>query len=277
MTDLIFQHPDIVSPCGSLVDIVSHPIQHQTKSIEVATFNEHRYAFFFWNKWLLNLRKKNNETKSPALVSLDWHQDLVYPNKSEKQLLKELDLANKGEVSLFCWAKLNPLNDGHIMAAAYLNLIGNVYINCRQGRFDDDWKDETIVDIYGNLHLIKKFKDYSALESTLLKSNEDAVFFDIDLDYFTLKNGLSDGKFKFTYLSDKEIVALLSPNRPLINWIFERIEGFTIALEPQHTGGLLQSNKYLGLLDKIYFNPGLFAYRSNWKHVTDFRLKRDKT
>ena len=131
--------------------------------------------------------------------------------------------------------------------------------------------------VYNEPKLIKKFKDYSALESTLLKSNEDAVFFDIDLDYFTLKNGLSDGKFKFTYLSDKEIVALLSPNRPIINWIFERIEGFTIALEPQHTGGLLQSNKYLGLLDKIYFNPGLFAYRSNWKHVTDFRSKRDKT
>lgn len=276
MNDIIFQHPNIVSPCGSLVDIVSHPFEHLTKSIEVAVFNEHRYAFFFWNKWLLNLRKKNIEIKPPALVSLDWHQDLIYPNKLEKEWLRQLDLSSKGDVSLFCWAKLNPLNDGHIMAAAYLNLIGNVYINCRQGRFADDWKDETIVDINGNTHCIKKFKDYSALESTLLKSNEETVFFDIDLDYFTVKNGLSDGKFKFTYLSDKEVVDLLSPDRPLINWIFERMEGFTIALEPQHTGGLLKSNKYLGLLNKIYFKPGLFAYRSNWKHVTDFRAKRDK-
>lgn len=276
MSEVTFQHPDIVRPCGSLVDIVAHPNLQKNQAIDIAAFNEHRYAFFFWNKWLLNLRKKNSKIKSPALVSLDWHQDLVYPNNSEKEWLKELDLTSKGDVSLFCWAKLNPLNDGHIMAAAYLNLIGDVYINCRQGRFADDWKDETIVDINGNPHLIKKFKEYSALESTLLKSNEDAVFFDIDLDYFTVKNGLSDGKFKFTYLSDKEIVALLSPGRPLINWIFERMEGFTIALEPQHTGGLLKSNKYLGLIDKIYFKPGLFSYRSNWKHVTDFRSKIDR-
>ncbi|MBI3233579.1 MAG: hypothetical protein HYZ42_05990 [Bacteroidetes bacterium] len=276
MSEVIFQHPDIVRPCGSLVDIVAHPNLQKNQAIEIATFNEHRFAFYFWNKWLRNKQKKEPAAMPPALVSLDWHQDLVYPNNLENELLQQLDLSSKGDVSLFCWAKLNPLNDGHIMAAAYLNLIGNVYINCRQGRFADDWKDETIVDINGNTHLIKKFKEYSALESTLLKSKEDAVFFDIDLDYFTVKNGLNDGKFKFTYLSDKEIVTSLSPDRPLINWIFERMEGFTIALEPQHTGGLLKSNRYLGLLDKIYFKPGLFAHRSNWKHVTNFRSKRDK-
>jgi hypothetical protein len=210
------------------------------------------------------------------LVSLDWHQDLVYPSDTEKKWLKALNLKNNADVSFFSWARLNPLNDGHIMAAAYLNLIGNVYVNCRQGRFDGDWEDESITDIYGNIHIVKKFKEFSGLETSLLSSNENSVFFDIDLDYFTIKNGLSDGKFKFTYLSDNEIKKLLSTNRPLIKWIFDRIDGFTIALEPEHVGGLLKSNKYLGLIDKIYFNPGLFSYRSNWKHVTKYRSKSHK-
>lgn len=271
MNTLPFRNPEIVRPTGSLYEILAHPKYHEAKAIELATFNEHRYAFFFWNKWMKEIKKKKENASPPALVSLDWHQDLVYPSATEKKWLRDLNLKNNADVSLFSWANLNPLNDGHIMSAAYLNLIGNVYLNCRQGKFEDDWLDESIEDIYGNVHVVKKYREFSDLENSLLNTTEESVFFDIDLDFFTLKNGLSDGRFKFTYLSDKTVKEYLSLERPLIKWVFERLAGFTIALEPEHTGGLLKSNKYLTMIDKLYFKPGLFSHNSNWRHVTEWR------
>jgi hypothetical protein len=258
MSELSFRNLEIARPSGSLYEILAHPLHHETNAIELATFNDHRYAFFFWNKWLKEIKKKDTNASAPALVSLDWHQDLVYPCDAEKEWLQALNLKSNGDVFFFSWAKLNPLNDGHIMSAAYLNLIGNVYVNCRQGKFEDDWLDESIEDIHGNVHVIKKYREFSKLEISLLNGKEESVFFDIDLDLFTIKNGLSDGKFKFTYLSDKTINEYLSPERPLIKWIFERLAGFTIALEPEHTGGLLKSNKYLAMIDKLYFKQRAF-------------------
>ncbi len=102
---------------------------------------------FFWNKWLKVIEKKDAKASPSALVSLDWHQDLVYPCDTEKEWLRTLNL----DGSLFSWAKLNSLNDGYIMSAAYLNLIGNVYVNCRQETFNDARLDESIKDIYGGI------------------------------------------------------------------------------------------------------------------------------
>ena len=36
-----------------------------------------------------------------------------------KQELEKLDLGKMGEIAFFSWAKLNSLNDGHILSAAY--------------------------------------------------------------------------------------------------------------------------------------------------------------
>ncbi|NOT90783.1 hypothetical protein [Ferruginibacter sp.] len=58
MNTLPFRNPDIVRPTGSLYEILAHPKYHEAKAIELATFNEHRYAFFFWNKWLKERKKK---------------------------------------------------------------------------------------------------------------------------------------------------------------------------------------------------------------------------
>ncbi|MCG7855891.1 hypothetical protein MD537_02880 [Flavihumibacter sediminis] len=163
------------------------------------------------------------------------------------------------------------MNDGHILSAAYLNLIGNIYVHCRQGKFEHDWDEQELTDLYGNIHIVKKFKTFEALEMHLISSKEADVFFDIDLDFFTVKNGLSDGRFEFTYLPDKVIREMLSPERPLVKWLFERMAGLTIAMEPEHTGGFLKASKYLALIDKMYFEPDLFTHRCNWRHVTKWR------
>ncbi len=261
-----FRHKHITNhkPPNSLYQILSHPF-NEDKAIEFALFQDHRYAFYYWVKWM---RDSHFETP-PCLVSLDWHQDLCYPCETEKKWLEELNLENDGEVSFFSWAKLAGNNDGHILSAAYLNLIGDIYVHCRQGTFDSEWEDEEFTDLYGNRHIIKKFRTYESLENCMLKSDESKVYFDIDLDFFTINNPYNNGKFEedYTYLTENEAFEILNTNRPLIDWVFKRLEGFTIATEPEHCGGLFASNKLLDMINGLYFDSSLFVpQKSKWKH-----------
>lgn len=256
-----FRNPFSVRPPGSLVEILSHPFR-ENDSMELAIFQEHRYAFFYWLKWTRNLKLKS----PPCLVSLDWHQDLCFPCDTEKEWLEKLDQSNNGEIAVFSWAKLAGNNDGQILSAAHLNLIGNIYVLCRQEDFGESWEDEKFIDFQGNTHSIKKFKTIEQLEKHLIMSKEQHVYFDIDLDYFTINNPLNGAGEEFSYMKENEIIALLLPEKPLIKWIFERLEGFTIATEPEHCGGLLKSNKLLDIINKVYFKPDLFTNESDWKH-----------
>lgn len=85
------------------------------------------------------------------------------------------------------------------------------------------------------------------------------------MDFFSIKNGLSDGSFEFTYLKEEEIKKMLDKDNPLIQWIFERLKGITIATEPEHCGGLLKSNKFLNLISETYFESELFSPDCSWK------------
>jgi len=256
-----FRNPHYIVPPGSDKQILAHPVI-ENGVVELAIFQEHRYAFFYWLKWT----RKQNETHPPCLVSLDWHQDLCFPCDTEKEWLSQLDQSDDGEIAVFSWAKLAGNNDGHILSAAYLNLIGNIYVHCRQGTFDNDWKDEELIDINGNMHLIKKFKTQESLEKHLLTTTERQVYFDIDLDFFTINNPYNGNGKKFTYMTKEQIANLLSVDTPLIQWIFKRLAGFTIATEPEHCGGLLKSNKLLDTINKIYFRPDLFTKNCDWRH-----------
>lgn len=256
-----FRNPYYIVPPGSNKQILSHP-KKTNGVVELAIFQEHRYAFFYWLKWTREEKKEN----PPCLVSLDWHQDLCFPCDTEKEWLSQLDQSNDGDVALFSWAKLAGNNDGHILCAAYLNLIGDIYIHCRQEPFFDCWEDEELIDVYGNKHIIKKFKTFDSLEKHMLTTEENNVYFDIDLDFFTKDNPLNGKGKKFTYMTKNEINKILSDERPLIKWIFERLCGFTIATEPEHCGGLLKSNKFLNIISKLYFKPEVFAQNCDWKH-----------
>lgn len=169
---LHFHNDEYVTPPGSLSQLLSHPYYGGRKSLEISIFNDHRYAFFFWNKWTQKLMNEDSINYPPSLVTLYWHQDLVYPTDGEKEWLKELNLSSNKDVSLYTWANLRGLNDTHIMSAAYLNIIGDIYVHCRQGSFEGDWEDEFITDRYGNVHTIKKFKQYQNLGKCLLNSEE---------------------------------------------------------------------------------------------------------
>ncbi|MES2382154.1 MAG: UPF0489 family protein [Bacteroidota bacterium] len=256
-----FRNPHYIVPPGSDKQILSHPTL-ENEVVELAIFQEHRYAFFYWLKWT----RKQKTTHPPCLVSLDWHQDLCVPSDTEKQWLSELDQSSDGEVAIFSWTKLAGNNDGHILCAAYLNLIGNIYVLCRQGAFDNDWEDEKLTDIKGNIHHIKKFRTYEALEKHLLTTTEKQVFFDIDLDFFTINNPYNGKGSKFTYVTKEQIINMLSTDTLLIKWIFARLAGFTIATEPKHCGGLSKSNKLLDIINKIYFKSDIFNEDCDWRH-----------
>jgi hypothetical protein len=270
---LHFRNLEYVRPPGSLAQILAHPDPARNETIELALFQEHRYAFFYWNRWTQKLKeKKIGSNVVPCLVTLDWHRDLAWPTEGQKRWLDDLDPCNNRDVALYTWANLTHINDEQIMAAAYLNLIGNIYVHCRQGTFESDWEDRVFLDRWGNKHTVKKFRTYEALEAYMTNSDEQDVYFDIDLDFFVLDSPLSGRGKHFTYLKSNEIKDILNPQRPLISWIFRRLKGFTIATEPEHSGGLLRSNKLLSLVDSIYFKPGLFTnIPGNWNKCTDWK------
>lgn len=219
--------------------------------------------------------KENRIKHPPSLITLDWHQDLVFPEDIEKSDLEVLNLDSNHDVAVYAWSNLRSLNDTHILSAAYLNIIGDVYVHCRQGLFESDWENEYIIDRYGNTHAIKKFKDYEDLESCLLSTDENNVYFDIDLDFFTLKNPFNGKGGNYTYLSEKTIKKMLSYEHPLMKWIFQRLEGITIATEPEHTGGLLKANRLLRIINNIWFQPSLFTtYPGQWDKETQWKHLR---
>jgi len=264
MTDYLPLSEDIDMPPNAIKAILAHPCYTSKKSIELGIFNSHRFAFFFWAKWT----NKKEDKIVPDLVTFDWHQDLAYPEDLEKEWLSKLDLNNLFEVCFYSWAKLSQHNDNHIVSAAYLDLISDIYVICKQksyGIIDDGV--EKIKDIHGNIHHIRKFENCEKFMEFVMNKNIEQIYFDIDLDYFTIENSTSNDKQNFTYMKDKNVKELFYLENPLMQWIIKRIEGMTVALEPEHTGSINKSMKYYCLLEKLFFTGSVFQWETTWKHL----------
>ncbi len=231
----------------------------ENSSIEVAITKDHRFAFCFWFKWW----KKKNQKVQPTLISIDWHRDLYEPCDSEKEDLKKLNLNSYREVALFSWEKLHSNNDGHVLSAAYLNFIGDIYVLCKQKGF----KNETFMDRYDNKHDIKCFHSKDDLYEELLKNHYDEIYFDVDLDYFTESSEPSGGGNDLKVVDEVEILSILDSNTDFMKWVYARMKGMTIATEPKYCGGLSNSNKIYNILDTALFGPQLFSKQSEWKHL----------
>lgn len=253
---------DIASyyPPGVSTVNLSHPYYMGRDSITLSIFNDHRFAFHSWILWCCQ-----KKLSAVDLVTLDWHQDLAYPYTDQIESLKELDITNSLEVSLFAWNKLSVNNDDHVVSAMYLNIIGDVYVVCKQN-MDIDKDDEVVIDMYGNEHFIKKFKTIEEAYKLLSARPIGKVFFDIDLDYFTILNWSTNNKDNPTFVKEQEIKSILDIQTDFIKWIIERIQGFTIALEPQFTGGLTKSMRLLSLIEKTLFTGSVFNDNTTWKH-----------
>ena len=246
-------------PPGTYYDAIPHPTD--TKSaIEIAIVQEHRFAFFYWLKW----RKKIELLAPPSLISLDWHQDLAHPCELECKWLRDLNTNDYKAVSFFCWDKLHCQNDGHILAAAYLNIIGDIHVVQKQreasvGNFKD---------LAGRNHAIHCYQTIDALIEGVSYEEHPSVFFDIDLDYFTESPDSCGGGKDVKLVPAEVIQSCLNPEGKLMSWIFPRMCGMTIATEPEFCGGLLNSNIQFGVLHDTLFNPALLSKNAGWKHQT---------
>ncbi len=259
------------NPPNSECRFLGHPSGDNNKSIQLAMFNDHRFAFYYWVNW----SNSRGNALSPDLISFDWHQDLIGPCESLKSELSNIDLNSNLEISFFAWSRLRALNDDHILAAAYLNKLNNIWVVCKQN-LETDFADEELVDYQGKAHKIRKFANKDLLFEELKRSSVSSLYLDIDLDYFTIDNSTSNGENHFTYMTDSEIENIFAIDNEFMQWIFSRMDGFTIALEPEHTGNVVKSLKYLSLLYNLFFEitpeEGL-----SWRHLSKLRYQKNGT
>lgn len=252
------EYYEYITPPGCKDFIIRHP-SGADEAVEVALFQDHRFAFFFWLRWINKLGLTDNP---PALISLDWHEDLAAPAGEEIEDLASLKQDDFRDVALFCWERLNPLNDGHILSAAHLNLIGDIFVVRKQNNGANSF-----IDAQGRSHRICCFDTIDELMVELRQVKVERVFFDIDLDYFTESSDRCGGGSEVALVSDEAVRAALDPESELLKWVFERFAGMTIATEPEFCGGVIKSNHLLSLLSESLFKPELLAHQTKWKHL----------
>lgn len=250
------QGDEYIRPPGCYYDILQHP-SGANRAVEVAVVQDHRFAFFFWLKWKNRLGTNH---APPALVSLDWHEDLTAPAESECEDLQVLDQHDYREAAFFCWDKLNPLNDGHILAAAFLDLVGDIFVVRKQ----HGTNSESFYDSSGKPHYIHCFDSIGDLLSSNALRAQNSVFFDIDLDYFTESPEPCGGGKNVTLVSAEDIAQALHPNGELLSWIHPRLEGMTIATEPEFCGGFINSNNLFATVTGALFEPPLLSKSAAW-------------
>lgn len=243
-----------ISSPGTYSSFVKHPF-FRKEALEAGIVHEHRFAFTFWNKW----RRESHHLETlqpPALVSIDWHQDLQHPSIAEKESLLALNTSDETEVALFAWTQLNPVNDGQILAAAWLDIVGDVIVLCKQGR-PEKFKFKT----RNNLRQVKVFHDTSKFIRALAKTAD--VILDIDLDYFI---GIDGGEPTMALTSKAEMERLLHPKEKLLKILAPKLKGITVALEPKHCGGIRNAHKLFGRLNSLMFDNTLLSEQARWRH-----------
>ena len=134
---------------NSFIQILGHPLGYD-KAMELAVFNDHRSCFYYWNRW------KAQSNLTPDLISFDWHNDLHNPNDMQMQLMKKLQPLKFYDISIFTWKDLNTQNDDFILAAAYMNLVNDVYVVSKQYCDENTFQ---FSDMNNNIHEVSIFSD----------------------------------------------------------------------------------------------------------------------
>lgn len=250
--------PFSCSPPGTFYEPVPHP-RGSDRMIEKAIIMEHRFAFVFWMKWCQRLREEAwLKQSAPTLITIDWHRDLAPPDNDLKEQLIDLDLSNLSDVSNFVWARFDQTNDGHILCAAWLNLIGDIILLKNTGGQQQD----IFTDVNDEKHTIFEFREFEQFEEFLRQRDNQNIFFDIDLDYFIHGKGNRYYSDDFSRYSDEEIKQVIDPDTPVFQHILPNIDGMTIAQEPGYCGGIRNSCHIMEVIHSQLFNE-----QNNWKHL----------
>ena len=248
--------PNSCNPPGTHLEKISHAGE-QSYSIEKAIIMEHRFAFFFWMKWRSQLHKKDLLNQSaPTLVTIDWHRDLAPVPDDQKEKLKQLDQNNLSDISNYVWAQLDQTNDGHILCAAWLNLIGDIILL----QNTTGYQKNTFIDKDGNEHNIYEFRDFEQFQSFMIGRDDNNIFFDVDLDYFIHGKGKRHYSDDFERYSDAEIKDVVDRTHPVFEYMIPRTDGITLALEPGYCGGIVNACQIMDV-----FHSQLFTEQNEWK------------
>lgn len=240
-----------LEPPGTYASTVSrYPPGHGTT--EVGIVHEHRFAFWFWNKWNRELPGE----KAPALVTIDWHQDLGGPDQEEMASLAALDREDDSEVALFAWSQLHPLNDGHILAAAELGFFREIYVLCRQSSIGEESSED---DASFGVHVFQDVDTFAAAVRHL-----PSVILDIDLDYFTRSPDPCGGGDRVKLVPYAEIERVLHPRSGIVAPLLRNVVGITLAIEPEFCGGLHRAHRLLQAVNRIMFDSTLLADDVRW-------------
>jgi hypothetical protein len=247
-------------PPGTFLEVIPHP-NGTDQTIEKAIMMEHRFAFFFWMKWYNNLQNSNKLAQpAPTLVTIDWHRDLAPVPDQQKRNLQELDQTNLSDVANYVWARFDQTNDGHILCAAWLNLIGDIVLLQNTTGTQHD----SFIDMHGNKHGIYEFKSLDEFQNFMLDREDKNIFFDIDLDYFIHGKGKRYYSEDFERYSDEEIKEVIDYTKPVFQYMLPLIDGITIAQEPGYCGGIANSCQIMNVLHKQLFNED-----RNWRHLSE--------
>lgn len=237
-------------PPGSKEDYLPDILENKDKSISRAVFTEHRFSFFWWNRWTQE-KRKNNADYLADIITIDFHNDLHFPNENDCDELKGLDLSNDFDVSFHSWARLNGNSDDHILSACFLNIIGDVYALTKQ---DINEREFSFKDLEKNDHNIFVFDDYQKLLEKLSESKSNHYFLDVDLDYFISVEGDYGSPENWELVDDEIIRNCISKENGIIGNISDKLDAITIALEPDYTGGLKNSFSIFLTIENTLFD-----------------------
>lgn len=262
-----------IHPPGCYGTYIEHPVPEyrQTQSVEIGFVIEHRFAFYYWLEFKHKLLRQVNlvSDKSyhpPDLITWDWHNDVGGECDFIEEELSKLNQLDSQEVAFFCWAGLRQINDGHIAPALWLNALGDVYV--LQKQLDNDECEQfshPIKDRYGREHNIWYFRTPEELAKHYEQENSGSgLFWDIDLDYFT-KEKIPDDQMYAPPESKRIIRSLLNPKRSWMQQILRNLQGITIALEPEYTGGLSNSLELYQVWESVLFTEPVFSKHCAWK------------
>jgi len=251
-----------LKPPGCFEDFLESPVDNRKFCVTVGIVYEHRFAFFYWAKFYQEYfaRGKYYFPKKPFLVTIDYHNDVGADNDCRPEILLELNLNDDTELGLFCLAYLNPLNDGHILPALYLDFFSDVFVlNTKKLMVSD----RTYKDRYSKLHNIYYFHNLKSFVEKL-STLKGGFYLDIDLDYFTYYPDRGEQLGSAKMVNSKLIRETLNMKNSLMSTIFPKLVGLTIALEPMHCGGYKNSMRIFDILNSEFFNNSLLTDNSEW-------------
>lgn len=242
-------------PPGIVSDFVESP------NCTIGLVHSHRLVFYFWS----NFNKKYSEGRAtstqnrPLFVSIDFHNDSGVERDFDKAEIEGISTSDDLALSLYCWLRLPPGNDGQILPALYLNSFSDAYILLKKKFYR---KCEDVYDKNNKRHSIKYFKKLDELIVELQQISGHPIYLDIDLDYFVTKDS---GDYRGGKLvPDDEFRNILKLKRELMKILYPNLVGLTIALEPECCGGMKNSLHVLSILNGEFFCGFLFTEKCNW-------------